>query len=228
MIDRLPHKLDGTRQRARQWWEWLPRRSHRLGGQLARFCWSDLRWWADTVALALETAGATDLYETLADWCKWNTRPLTRAERLLLWDVYGDSLDYNRIRIDEHAYLGPPQLHICYVSFHTINSWGPMRPDTLIHEAMHIWQFERYGAAYIPRALAAQRSPLAYDYGGYTALLRASHLDLGLDAFNFEQQADILADYWRLRHKLPARWLRPDEPADPAVYAYFVDLVRRG
>lgn len=228
MSDHLQHKLLGTRQRALQWWQWLPRRTARLGRQLSRFCWSDVAWWADTAALSLETAGLTDLYETLADWCKWNTRPLTRAERAMLAEVYGESLDYDRIRVDEQALVGPPQLHICYVSFHTINSWGRMRPDTLVHEAMHVWQYERLGAAYIPRALAAQRTPLAYDYGGHAALVRAVRLDLGLSAFNLEQQADILTDYWRLTHGLPARWLRPNDPVDIGPYEYFVDLVKDG
>ena len=92
-----------------------------------------------------------------------------------------------------------------YVSFHSINFDQELPPHTFIHELVHIWQYEQYGSAYISEALWAQRWGGGYDYGGLDPLINYS-AGRGLSGFNFEQQADIIEDYYRWKTGLPLQW----------------------
>lgn len=152
----------------------------------------------------VEMTGFFDLYELLTNGLFPNTRPLTVEEYNLLFPIFGDSVPYHLIRIDERALIGPSWAKFFYVSFHTINSWGPMRPPTLVHEVVHIWQYTHRGAAYIPRALYAQTTPEGYNYGGLEPLQEKSELE----DFNYEQQADIIEDAFRLTNGYQAQWVR--------------------
>ncbi len=165
-------------------------------------------WWLELIVYGSELLGIGELYETLTDGAKWKTRPLTAAEIQLARPIFGDGIRYERVRIDEYALIGPRKYALCYVSFYIINSWGTMSPSILIHELVHIWQYEQIGAVYMPRALRAQATRMGYNYGGL-ATLRA-YLAEGRDflAFNLEQQADIVEDYFRIRRGLTPKWGR--------------------
>jgi hypothetical protein len=201
---------------------WLPLRGKRLGKHILRFCWSDVHWWIESFYLLLDLLAIPELYETLQDVIKWRSRPLLDAERVLLYPIFGESLDYDRVRIDERAYLGPPQWKICYVSFYTINAWGRMGPALLIHEMVHVWQFQHWGSVYIPRALRAQYSEEGYNYGGAPRVANWARQQARLEDFNPEQQADLIADYWRIQQGYPTQW-GPAGPADLPYYAYFAE-----
>lgn len=182
-------------------------------------------WWGlDTSLLLLEIFGLAEWYELGNFLVKRNTRPLTEAESALAATIFGSELIYRRIRIDEKAYLGPKKYRFCYVSFFTINSWGKMRDDILIHELVHIWQYQQYGASYIPRALMAQRTPEGYNYGGVNRLRETFNQQGNIRDFNFEQQADIVADYYRLHQNGQVRWGRAEAP-DLHYYTYFVQQI---
>lgn len=96
-----------------------------------------------------------------------------------------------------------------------------MRPPTLVHEVVHIWQYTRHGAAYIPRALYAQTTPEGYNYGGLAPLQAMSELE----DFNYEQQADIIEDAFRLANGYQAQWVvgRGAEVL-PAYYPYLEEI----
>ena len=151
-----------------------------------------------------DLVGAFDLYELFTSGLFPNTRPLSVEEYNLLFPIFGDSVPYHLIRIDERALIGPSWSGFFYVSFHTINSWGPMRPPILVHEVVHVWQYTHRGAAYIPRALYAQTTPEGYNYGGLEPLRQHSELE----DFNYEQQADIIEDAFRLANGYQAQWVR--------------------
>ncbi|MEM9886383.1 MAG: hypothetical protein AAF849_10855 [Bacteroidota bacterium] len=172
----------------------------------------------------LQLLKITHLYEWSARQLKTH-RPLNQNERFLAKYIYGESIDLDKVRIDEHAKFGPKQYHLCYVSFNIINSWGRMRDDILIHELVHVWQYQHFGAAYIPRALWAQRTPEAYDYGGVEALLIAKQNGQKFWEFNYEQQGDIVSDYFRISQGWTARWGNATEK-DLAVYEYFLEQMR--
>jgi hypothetical protein len=58
---------------------------------------------------------------------------------------------------------------------------------------MHVWQGEHTGPVYMAHALVGQQTE-GYDYGGVAGL--DAHKDEGLDAFNPEQQAEIVKDFY--------------------------------
>lgn len=169
-------------------------------------------WWFTAILLFLEAIGLGDLYQFIARHAKYRTRPLTEKERTLAQSVFGNSIQFDRVRIDENAWLGPRQGRFCYVSGYIINSWGPMHDVLLIHELMHVWQYERLGSAYIPLALKAQYSKEGYDYGGEEALKKALAEGQDLLNFNLEQQAEIVADYCCILQNRPTRWGRTPHP----------------
>jgi hypothetical protein len=148
-------------------------------------------WISEVVIALLEVFGIGEIYETICDFSKPNTRPL------MDWEI-------------EMAYLGPKQSHFCYVSFYIINSWGKMQNSTLIHELVHVWQYENMGAVYIPRALWAQTTKEGYNYGGKDNLKLFLLKNKTLFDFNLEQQGDIVADYFQLKNGYSTRWGNAD------------------
>lgn len=163
-------------------------------------------WLAEVVIAFLELLGIGEIYETICDFLKPSTRPLFAWEIAMAKSIFGNSINYQRVRIDESAYLGPKQNHFCYVSFYIINSWGQMQNSTLIHELVHVWQYENMGAVYIPRALWAQTTREGYNYGGKDNLKLSIMKNKTLYDFNLEQQGDIISDYFQLKNGYSTRW----------------------
>lgn len=152
-------------------------------------------------------------------------RSLNQYERWTARFVYGDSINLNKVRIDERAHFGPRQYRLCYVSFNIINSWGKMSDELLIHELIHVWQYQHFGAAYIPRALWAQGTTEGYNYGGLESLKVAKANGKKFWEFNYEQQGDIIADYFRLSQGKVAYWGEA-KPQDIAIYEHFATQMR--
>lgn len=183
------------------------------------------RWWADFFFLLLDLVGFANVYELLQEWLKPNTRSLYHWEKTLAKSVFGNSIQYHRVRIDEYALVGPKQYRLCYVSGNTLNAWGGMENSLLIHELTHVWQYQHFGLAYIPRALRAQHSKAGYNYGGAVQLKRYRKQGKTIFDFNLEQQADIVSDYYRLREGYPPRW-GDAQYADLPIYEHFVKQMR--
>lgn len=238
-------KLKGIGLRAVRWAKKLPTRLRRLVSHLWRGVkalkpWS-LKWWrslgkagtwksfgrwlGNLVIYGLETLGIGEIYETIADFIKFNTRELTGAEKAKARRVFGSAIPLSLVRVDSRAVIGPAFTKREYVSFHTINGWGTMNDHTLIHELTHVWQYESMGARYMPKAIHAQATmgDAAYQYGGLTGLEAARAAGKPLTSFTMEQQGDILGDYYVLRFQNGAA---PDSPA-VETYAHFADQVKR-
>lgn len=169
----------------------------------------------------MDLIGLFDFREVMSNTLTPAIRSLTEKELRMLKPIFGESVPYHLIRIDERAWIGPRFGNFCYVSFLTINSWGPMHPSTLVHEVVHIWQYTHRGAAYIPRALRAQWSEMGYNYGGLAPLQSASCLE----DFNYEQQADIIEDAYRLANGFEAQWV-PGRGAEvlPVYYPFLAEV----
>lgn len=178
-------------------------------------------WLIEFSFLFFELFGIFDLYDVLASLVK-RARPLTEREVGIARSIFGDSLACERVRIDERAYLGPRKGKFCYVSCYTINSWGIMPDFILVHELTHVWQYQHLGMAYVPRALRAQFSPEGYNYGGVKALYEAMQNGKKLLDFNYEQQADIIEDYYRILLGYRPSWGNGTED-DLDVYAHFAN-----
>lgn len=163
-----------------------------------------------------------DCYEVLGNFLKQKTRPLNDTEKFQARLVFGNVIPLEMVRIDETARIGTQYTGIVYVSGFTINSWGAFSEAILIHELVHIWQYYKQGAAYIPRALRAQHTPMGYNYGGLKALRQASHIS----EFNLEQQGDLVMDYFLLLQGRQASWAPEAQTEDLALYETFVDQIR--
>ena len=172
----------------------------------------------------LEIFGVVEIYETINDFVKFNTRPLTNWEINLAKDIFGNSINYKRVRIDEYAFVGPRQHRFCYVSFNLINSWGPMQNSIFIHEMVHVWQYENLGAIYIPKALSAQYTTEGYNYGGVETLKQYMQEGKDFLDFNYEQQGDIVADYYRIKNGYQPCWGSGNR-LDLPVYEYFLRTI---
>jgi hypothetical protein len=146
----------------------------------------------------LHWIGLGHLYVGFSTWFKSGTRKLTVTEIALAQTVYHNAIDYQLVRIDEDAKIATRQWGIAYVALNLIHCHGSLHPVHFIHEMMHIWQYQHVGVRYIPRALWAQHFGGGYNYGGLAALEKAIENKHTILDFNYEQQAEIMADYFCL------------------------------
>jgi hypothetical protein len=141
------------------------------------------------VARALSAAPARALMRY-----RFFARHLTDDEIAILRPVYGDQLDYDRVRINESSALaidGVPR-----TTANTINIPGAsLDRKTLIHEAGHVWQHQ-HGRSVIVPSLTAQYHAwrqtgsrnAAYDWHDNEAN------GVPYDSWNPEQQATYIED----------------------------------
>jgi len=137
-------------------------------------------------------------------------RGLTRTSRLTVAEIAAAAavlgpaaLRYEDVRIAEGGIL---QLvfrfngNRAFAVFHTINLPATGRHtrdhlDIVLHELVHVYQYERAGSRYFAEALLAQRRE-GYGYGGAEGLHLAHSHGRRLRDFNREQQAQIVQDYF--------------------------------
>lgn len=217
------HVVDGVRflkpKESRYWWESpVPMNYAQKVGV----------WFLEFLLYILDLIGIGEVYGILADWVKFNSRPLHKWEIEMAKAVYGENLKYNVITIDEKGIFGFKIFPAAkaYVSYHTINSNGTLENGVLIHEFIHIWQYERFGTAYALRALLAQNSKMQYNYGGVTALRSAIAKKLDFLSFNFEQQGDIIQDYYRIKAGYRPLWGTGGKE-DLQYYEHFIEQLSK-
>lgn len=155
------------------------------------------------VLQVLDIAGVPELFNFLWRLGVRNS-PLTGDEVAVAASVLGPTaLRYHDVRV---AQGGLAELIFrrngdrAFVAFHTINlpSRGAHRRenlDILLHELVHVLQYERAGSRYFAEALLAQHEE-GYGYGGPGGLLLAQAQGKRLRDFNREQQAQIVQDYY--------------------------------
>jgi hypothetical protein len=133
------------------------------------------------------------------------SRGLTPDEIALLRPVYGDSIDYSRIRIKEGSAGIGDLNNRPFTSGNTIYM-KMNKPDpadtrataewqaTLVHEMAHARQFQRHGAGYQSESLAAQAR-----YGKDEAYnwTRGMAEGKSWSELNPEQQAHLIEDAWK-------------------------------
>jgi len=183
-----------------------------------------LKWVGSRVVEIAEIGGVGEIYETIMDFIKFNTRVLSPSEIKAGKSIFGNSINFDFVRVDEGAVIGPLFSGRAYTSFHTINSWGTESTDVMIHEMTHVWQFEHAGAIYMPQAIHAQVWGEKYDYRGVSGLLARQSAGKGFSSFNREQQAQIVQDFFQLRQTGYAARTGAT-PADLPLYADFVKTV---
>lgn len=127
-------------------------------------------------------------------------RPLTHGEVAMARLLFGESIDYRRVRVHGRRYL-PFQPRNCCITpngsmyFHRscflpdYTRGDPPVVHWFLHEMVHIWQFQM---GYAVRLRGAVRIGLPYGYD-----LAAGKT---LADFNMEAQGDLLADYFALKY----------------------------
>ncbi len=167
-------------------------------------------WTGRLIAKIIDLFGIGELVDLTGTLLKVNTRSLTEEEVQEAKLVFGDSLPYWRVRIDEWsliAHVGKwfaerrlkqPVGEMAVTVFGTINFSRRINPKRgnsdmawLIHELTHVAQNEHVGSQFMGEALYAQNTA-GYDYGGVEKLHGRD-----LHRFNREQQGDIARDYYK-------------------------------
>lgn len=157
-------------------------------------------WTGRAIAKILDICSIPEFMDFLWQIIKPNTRRLSRVEEQEARKVFGDSLNYQRVLIDEKsliAWLGAKR-HRCsgmgITSFRTINfnkriktAPGNSHMKWLIHELAHVSQMEHVGSRYMIEASYARATE------GYGYILGAKP---HFRDYNREQQASIAADYY--------------------------------
>lgn len=179
-------------------------------------------WWFDLVFYLFDLLGVAEIQQFISGLFKWNIRKLSKEELAVGKRIFGNAIDFSRVRIDDTAKLGIETIAIAYVGFNTINFNNKIKKEVFIHELVHIWQYQKYGSLYIGRAIKAQKSPEGYDYGGIENLYNIMLKNGRLMDFNFEQQAEIIEDYYKIT-KNPSNV----HPMIINIYTYFVGQVKK-
>lgn len=177
-------------------------------------------WSSDLLCYLMDIVAIPEFYESIFNLFKPNIRPLTELEKAICTKYFGNNIDINLVRIDDKARIGLQKLAIAYVSFNTINYRKKIRTAIFIHELVHVWQYQQFGAVYISKALKAQKSTEGYDYGGVSRLYQMMLSGRKITDFNFEQQADIIEDYYKLHKEDTAFDIRTQ------AYQYFAEQVK--
>lgn len=163
-----------------------------------------MRWIAGLVMLTTDLAPLALIYSILMDMMKSKSRPMSHDEIAVGKAVFGQAISWHLISMDSGSIPAQKQWAKAYVQFYTINFNQSLPDHIIIHELVHVWQYEQMGSVYISEAIWAQRWGEGYNYGGAEKLrLLASN---GLYSFNLEQQADIIEDYFRWKSGMPLQW----------------------
>jgi len=157
-------------------------------------------WAGRAIAKILDICSIPEFMDFLWQIIKPNTRRLTRVEEQEARKVFGDSINYKKVHIDENSLLAllGAKRHKCsgmgITSFRTINfnkkikaAPGNSHMKLLIHELAHVSQMEHVGSRYMIGASYAR----ATEGYGYTLGAKPHFRD-----YNREQQASIAADYY--------------------------------
>ncbi len=159
--------------------------------------WYD--WFLMIPFYVIDLFGLAELYEILNELINWNIRDLSSHEIIMIDQIFKSNSLTKRVRVHAQNNIAK-KLRIAYVSFRQINFSERISNDILIHEMVHIWQYKIFGAVYIYFAWKAQMSEEGYDYGSAPALIKAVEQGKLFHEFNFEQQADIIQDYYKSRN----------------------------
>jgi hypothetical protein len=163
-------------------------------------------WSIQIVLQVLDLFGVPELFAFL--WrAVTRATPLTGDEIVAATSVMGPAaLRYQDVRVAQGGLLRPIFRRNggrAFATFHTVNlpssgHHGRSNVAILVHELVHVYQYERAGSRYFAEALLAQHEA-GYDYGGAGALQTARLQGKHLCDFNREQQAQIVQDYYECR-----------------------------
>lgn len=124
-------------------------------------------------------------------------RALTKAEREMLTPIFFNSLSLYNIRIieGESGLFGVNDAPFTLGNTVYMKDKDPdVHPEILVHECVHVWQYQNMGSRYTMDALGAQAI-----YGRQNAYVWEDELGRGNSDwrdFNKEAQAEFIEDVW--------------------------------
>lgn len=148
-------------------------------------------WVLDLFFYMIDLIGISDLLHCSHILSKRSFKKLSEAEIDNLFEIFQGSIDYNCIWIDDNSRIGLRKLANAYVLFNSINYNGVICFPTLVHEILHVWQYQNLGSMYLGRALWAQTQKDPYFFGGPQQLYNDMINGKKLLTYNFEQQGAI-------------------------------------
>lgn len=180
------------------WHFWLPK-YYRATYQQVPNTWHLINFWViELLILLLELIGIGELYDILTTIFKRSTTALSPSQLNEAIQFFGDLSIFRKIRIDEQARIGTTEHAEAYVTGYTINTGKKIKKEILIHELVHVIQYQRYGLRYISRALYGQHWGEGYNYGGNQGVKKWLDSDKDAFFFNPEQQAEFITDIYLL------------------------------
>lgn len=126
------------------------------------------------------------------------TRPLLDTEEALLRKVFGAGLKYPPVRLTRmstivaaingsRAFTLRNTLHLPARNYNAMAQY----PSLLVHEMVHVWQYQHDGLSYAPNALWAQVAGDGYDFA------KALRQGKPWRKMNPEQQAQMIQEAFR-------------------------------
>ncbi len=182
---------------------YFPRKLTNLWTHFFRYK-GDFKWhiWSlELLHFVLDLLLLPEILQFIYELINWNIRSLNPKEKEVIRSIFGKSVSYNNIRINDRSIIAK-KMRIAFVSFNIIHFDKEISEATLVHEVVHIWQYHQFGSVYILRSLMAQRSKMGYNYGGPFQLYRDNKNELSLKDYNYEQMGDIIRDAFIFRSHL--------------------------
>ena len=155
-------------------------------------------WVTDLPFYIIDVVGGPELYQLGVSMIRPRMRYLTFKEYDIVASFYNRLLTKDMVWINDRENWLTKNMAHAFVGCSIVHFQKAIKDHILIHEMVHVLQFYRYGSVYINRAVRAQLSDRTYDYGGVYGLQEAHQMGKAYSAFNFEQQAQIIEDYYRI------------------------------
>ncbi|MDF1698912.1 MAG: hypothetical protein P1U56_23865 [Saprospiraceae bacterium] len=180
-----------------------------------------VEWFGDLLFYLLDVLIVPDLLEIIYVWIQPKVRRIHDSEIPYVEKYFNKQVNFRYIKMCNSMPQRIARLADAFVSFNIIHFNSEISSPVLVHELVHVWQYQKFGSVYIFRALKAQKSMVGYDYGGLEALYHRMLDNFVFTEFNFEQQGEIFEDYCRLQES--------NETVNPlwlASFEYFIEQVR--
>jgi hypothetical protein len=162
---------------------------------IPRSRWYD--WPVDLVFYIMDVVYFPEWYTIGQVVLRKNIRPANELEEYLMSEYFDGIIDQRFVLFNDKASKIVKKYAHALVTFHIIHFDKELSEPIIVHELVHIHQYQKYGSVYLYRALQAQMSRYTYDYGGTERLFRGIEKGKTLYDYNFEQQASIIEDYYR-------------------------------
>ncbi len=153
-------------------------------------------WFSDLIFYIFDCLGFGEMFTIILFILFARSRSLTSSEIKLIRPLFGDSIRYNDVLIISGSNTWIKKYAHAFVLFNTIHHHGELLNHILLHEMVHVYQYQHFGSMYIGRALLAQHFGEGYEYGSSIGLYNAMISGKKFTDFNFEQQGQIVEDYY--------------------------------